>query len=66
MWFLFGVELAIWITMLGFELKKDSHRSKPVFMMDAFYYACLTILNILFLCKYEYFKGQEEMVELLE
>ena len=56
-WLLFGVELAIWLTMLGFEFRNDSHRSKPVFMMDACYYGCLIILNWLFLCKYEYFKG---------
>ena len=66
MWFLFGVELAVWVAMLGFEFGRDSHRSKPVFMMDACYYGCLILLDLLFLCKYEYFKRQEEVVELLE
>ena len=66
MWLLFGVELAIWMVMLGFEFGKDSHRSKPVFMMDACYYGCLILLDVLFLCKYEYFKGQQERAELIE
>ena len=66
MWLLFGVELAIWLVMLGFEFFQDSHRSKSVFMMDASYYGCLILLNFLFLCKYEYFKGQEMVEELLE
>ena len=61
MWLLFGVELLVWLTMLGFELVKESHRSKAVFMMDASYYGCLILLNLLFLCKYQYFKGQEEL-----
>ena len=57
-WLLFGVELTFWLIMLGFEFKNYSHRSKPVFMMDASYYGCLIVLNVLFLCKYEYFRGQ--------
>ena len=65
MWLLFGVELLVWLTILGFEFVKDSHRSKPVFMMDASYYGCLILLNLLFLCKYEYFEGQNELEVLL-
>ena len=34
--------------------------------MDASYYGCLIILNLLFLCKYEYFKGEEKLMELFE
>ena len=34
--------------------------------MDAGYYGCLIVLNLLFLCKYEYFKGELKVVELLE
>ena len=66
MWFLGGVELAIWIIMLGFELKKDSHRSKPVFMMDAGYYGNLVVLNMLILLKYHYYRKDEILTELLE
>ena len=65
MWLLFSIELVIWLTTLGFEFGFDNHRSKPVFMMDVTYYGCLMILNLLFLCKYQYFKKEEEIVILL-
>ena len=37
-----------------------------VFMMDILYYSGLVVLDILFLLKYEYYKREEEIKELLE
>ena len=61
-----GTEVIILIVIFTFEFKEDSHKSKPIFIMDTTYYGCLVILNILPLCKYEYFKDDEIMKELLE
>ena len=55
MWSLFSIQLCMLVMTLFFEFKFDSHRSKPVFMMDVSYYSCLMMLNVLFLCKYKYF-----------
>ena len=38
--------------LLVWEFACDSHRSKPVFMMDATYSGCLVLLNLLLLFKY--------------
>ena len=65
-WCLLGVELVIQIIVLGFELKYDSHRSKPLFMMNTLYYWNLILLNILLLLKYKYFSENNEYKELLE
>ena len=54
------------IIVCTFEFRNDNHKSKPFFMMDMSYYGCLVILNILLLCKYEYFKDDAVMKELLE
>ena len=66
MWLLFAIELVMLIIVLGFEFSRDSHRSKPVFMMDVMYYSCLTILNFLFVCKYSYFEGDAPLEMLME
>ena len=55
-WMLAGVEILILTTISVFEFIFDSHRSKPVFMMDVAYYTSLVILDFLFLLKYEYFQ----------
>ena len=60
-WMLFATELFILLIMLVWEFTCDNHRSKPVFMMDVSYSTCLMMLNILFLCKYKYFKGSKEI-----
>ena len=65
-WMLFATELTILLIMLVWEFTCDNHRSKPVFMMDVSYSTCLMMLNILFLCKYKYFKGSKEIENLLE
>ena len=65
-WLLFATELFIFFMMLLFEFIFDNHRSKPVFMMDATYSGCLIILNLLFLFKYRFYKGDMEMENLLE
>ena len=65
-WMLFATELFILLIMLVWEFTCDNHRSKPVFMMDVSYSTCLMMLNILFLCKYKYFKGSKEIENLLE
>ena len=52
--------------MLICEFGCDNHRSKPVFMMDATYSGCLILLNLLFLLKYRYFKGEVELENLVE
>ena len=66
MWVLVGVEILILVIILVFEFNFDSHRSKPVFMMDILYYSALVVLDLLFLMKYEYFKKDQEAKELLE
>ena len=66
MWMLFGIEVIILLITLVFEFNFDNHKSKPVFMMDISYYSCLVILNLLFLCKYNYFKRDVELVNLTE
>ena len=65
-WMLFATELIILLMMLIWEFACDSHRSKPVFMMDATYSGCLVLLNVLFLLKYEYLKGEVEVENLME
>ena len=65
-WMLFATELVILLMMLVWEFACDSHRSKPVFMMDATYSGCLVLLNVLFLLKYEYLKGEVEVENLME
>ena len=54
------------LVTLFFEFKFDSHRSKPVFMMDVSYYSGLMMLNVLFLCKYKYFDGSIQLTGLVE
>ena len=61
MWMLFATDLLVLLILLVCEFACDNHRSKPVFMMDTTYSGCLTMLNILFLCKYNYFKGEVEL-----
>ena len=65
-WMLFATELVMLLIILICEFACDSHRSKPVFMMDATYSGCLLLLNVLFLLKYEYYKGETEMENLVE
>lgn len=54
-WSLMGIEIALIITTFGFEFFLDNHRSKLLFMMEITYYECLVVLNVLLLCKYDYF-----------
>ena len=65
-WLLAATEVVMMVVILTFEFRNDNHKSKPFFMMDTSYYGCLVMLNVLLLCKYEYFKEDEEMKELLE
>ena len=53
---LIAVELLTQLTVLVFEFRFDSHRSKIIFMLDTLYFWSLIILNMLFLLKYEYYK----------
>ena len=66
MWMLVAVEICILVTILVFEFRFDNHRSKPVFMMDMLYYSALVVLNLMLLMKYEYFKNDGNLKELLE
>ena len=65
-WMLFGTELLILIVVFLFEFNFDNHRSKPVFMMNSLYNSSLLCLNLLFLLKYRYFKGDTLVEEKLE
>ena len=65
-WLLAITEVVIMVVICTFEFRNDNHKSKPFFMMDMSYYGCLVMLNVLLLCKYEYFKEDEEMREMLE
>ena len=65
-WSLLGVELLMQVIILAFEFKCDSHRSKPLFMMNTLYYWSLILLNILLLMKYKYFEGNNKYEEFLE
>ena len=65
-WMLLATELIILLIMLVCEFACENHRSKPVFMMDATYSGSLILLNLLFLLKYRYFKGEEELESLVE
>ena len=65
MWMLIGVELAIIFLIFFFEFNYDSHKSKLLFMMDISYFMSLILLNLLMLCKYEYFREDEIIKELL-
>ena len=66
LWLLLAVELAIQLTVLGFEFKYDNHRSKPIFFMDTIYYWSLIALNGLLLMKHHYYKADENVVNLAE
>ena len=66
MWMLTGVEFVIILLIVFYEFNYESHKSKPLFMMDLSYYVSLMLLNVLILCKYEYFKDEMVMKELLE
>ena len=65
-WMLIGVELLSSLVVLGFEFGNDNHRSKPIFMMDMAYSACIICMNLLILFKYEYFKESPELMDLGE
>ena len=66
MWMLVGVEIFVLTIIMAFEFNFDNHRSKPVFMMDTLYYSGLVLLDLLFLLKYEYYKNDREIKQLLE
>ena len=63
---LMSVEVIILVLTLYFQFNYDSHKSALRFMMEVSYSCSLIILNVLFLLKYEYFKKNEVLVDLLE
>ena len=60
------MEILVILFILFFEFNYENHKSKPLFMMDLTYYVSLVVLNVLMLYKYEYFKDDEVIKELLE
>ena len=54
-WFLAGVELSIVGIVIVFEIVLDSHKSTLILVIEVLYAFSLTGLNLLLLCKYEYF-----------
>ena len=49
-----------------FEFLWDNSRSKLVFMMDLSYYGSFVILDVLLLCKFEYYSENEDIRNFLE
>ena len=60
-WLLIGVELAIVVVILVFEIVLDNHKSTLILVIELVYSFSLITMNILLLCKYEYFKEDEEV-----
>ena len=54
-WLLIGIELLmIFITIL-FEIILDNHKNRTILFFELLYSFCLVGLNILLLCKYDFF-----------
>ena len=49
-----------------FEIVLDNHKSTLILSIELIYSFALVAMNILLLCKYEYFKEDEEIKEELE
>ena len=64
-WLLIVIELGIILLIFYFEFRYDNHRSKLIFMMDVSYSLSLVVLNVLLLLKYEYFKDDMVVRNLL-
>ena len=64
-WLLIVIELGIILMIFYFEFRYDNHRSKLIFMMDVSYSLSLVVLNVLLLLKYEYFKDDMVIRNLL-
>ena len=64
--FLLGIEGVFIIIMAVFEFVFDNYKSILIFMGDFTLSGCMFIFNVLILLKYNYFKDDEGLRELLE
>ena len=59
-WLLIGIELAMIIIIILFEVGLDNHKSRLILFLELLYSFCLIGLNVLLLCKHQYFDEEDE------
>ena len=62
-WLLIGVEMMIVLIVIVFEIVLDTHRSRLILAIELTYSFSVVAMNILLLCKYEYFSDDERVKE---
>ena len=61
LYLLSGVEVAITVLVVSWELILERHKSRMILIFEVFYSLCLVALNCLILCKHEYFKDEKKL-----
>ena len=65
-WLLVGIEALTLILIILFEIVLDSHKCRVTLFFEVLYSFALIAMNVLLLCKHDYFSHNEEMLKELE
>ena len=66
LYLLSGVEIVVILVVLVYEFILECHKSRFIMIIELTYSGCIISMNILLLCKYEYFADDEEITDALE